>query len=273
MDKINFSAFKMSLKLITILIPIVVLSSWYRTYNNNHKEPESIQLFNGQNLKGWYTYIKGRGRNRDPQNVFHVDNGLIHITGQEFGCLTTKKEYENYKLIIEYQWGGMTYPPRENKARDSGILINSIGKDGAALDSWMYSIEIQLIEGGTGDIIVVSGGLPNFYISSFASPIKHGNIPVFDPKGESIMIQRGRLNWHGRDPLWKDIKGYRGINDVEKQLGEWNELIISNGEALSVFLNGILVNKAVDFKPRKGRIQIQSEGAEIYFKRIELIPI
>ena len=73
---------------------------------------------------------------------------------------------------------------------------------------------------------------------------------------------------------WKDVLGFRGKNDVENPVGEWNmlECIAEDGE-ISIFLNGTLVNKATDVKPRKGRIQLQSEGAEIFFRRIDLTPL
>ena len=60
---------------------------------------------------------------------------------------------------------------------------------------------------------------------------------------------------------------------MEKPLGEWNryELVVK-GPSLDVFLNGIIVNQAVDVKTQKGRIGIQSEGAEIFFRRIDLVP-
>jgi len=65
--------------------------------------------------------------------------------------------------------------------------------------------------------------------------------------------------------------GFRGENDVEKAIGEWNTLeCISENETISIFLNGILVNKATNVKPKKGRIQIQSESAEIFFRKVEL---
>ena len=70
-----------------------------------------IQLFNGKNLDGWYTFIKGKGRNNDPNKVFTVQNGLIRISGEEFGCITTIEEFENYKLVVDFKWGEKTYAP------------------------------------------------------------------------------------------------------------------------------------------------------------------
>ena len=87
-----------------------------------HSCQAKIQLFNGKNLDGWYTFLKGKGRDNDPNKVFTVQNGLLTISGEEYGCITTNNEYENYKLVAEFKWGGTTFAPRTEKARDSGII-------------------------------------------------------------------------------------------------------------------------------------------------------
>ncbi len=48
---------------------------------------------------------------------------------------------------------------------------------------------------------------------------------------------------------------------------------IAGGDKISVILNGTLVNEAINVKPYMGRIQIQSEGAEIFFRRVEMTPL
>ena len=154
---------------------------------------------------------------------------------------------------------------------DSGILLHSVGNDGAFGGAWKHSIECQLIEGGTGDFIVVGDHSPDYAISCPVLPEKQGNSYVFDPQGELVTIHTGRINWYGRDPGWKDEKGFRGSHDVEKKAGKWNQIecIAQNGE-IKVYLNKRLVNNAFNVKPCKGKIQIQSEGAEIIFRKIEL---
>ena len=84
-------------------------------------EPGGIHLLNGQNLEGFYTYLRGYGRDHDPNRVFTVADGAIRISGQDWGCLTTNDLYEDYRLIAEYRWGNETYTPREASARDNGI--------------------------------------------------------------------------------------------------------------------------------------------------------
>jgi hypothetical protein len=233
--------------------------------------PSSTELFNGKNLDGWYTYIKDKGKNIDPNKVFTVQKGQIHISGQEFGCITTNDEFQNYKLTVEFKWGELTCAPRVDKARDSGILLQSVGEDGAVGGTWMNSLECQLIEGGTGDIIVVGDGSKNFSVTSPVATEKQEDSYIYKPGGNPVTINEGRINWFGRDPGWKDIKGFRGMKDAEKPVGKWNkvECIVKNGN-IQIFLNGTLVNQAIDSQPRKGKIQIQSEGAEIFVRRVEI---
>jgi len=62
-----------------------------------------------------------------------------------------------------------------------------------------------------------------------------------------------------------------GSKGRREPAGEWNQIeCIVNGKEILIYLNGTLVNQAVDVQPQKGKIQIQSEGAEIFFKRIEI---
>lgn len=240
----------------------------------NQAEGKSTKLCNGRNFDGWYIFLKDRGRNNDPKKVFTVQDGLIRISGEEWGCITTNKEYENYTLSVEFKWGEQTFGERATKARDNGILLHSTGEDGAYSGIWMHSIECQLIEGGSGDFLVVGDGSDKFALTATVAPEKQGTAYVFQPGGQPATIHGGRINWYGRDPGWKDELGFRGAKDVEKPVGEWNLIeCVAAGGAISIYLNGTLVNQASDVKPQKGKIQIQSEGAEMFVRKVELTPL
>ena len=253
-----------------------LLPYWMGRYGRFIAEPKTsdegtISLFNGNSLKGFYTFIKDRGRNTDPNAVFTVQDGLLRISGEEWGCITTEAEYEDYHLVAEYKWGEATHSPREDRARDNGILLHSVGEDGAFGGSWMHSIECQLIEGGTGDFIVVGDGTDSFSITCPVDDEKQGSCFVFRPDGTPVTVHSGRVNWFGRDPDWKDVKGFRGAKDVEHAVGKWNRLeCICHGDTITVVLNGVVVNQCAQVSPSKGRIQVQSEGAEIFYRRLEL---
>ena len=53
---------------------------------------DTISLFNGKDLSSFYTFIKDRGKNTDPQKVFTVKDGVIRISGEEWGCITSNDE-------------------------------------------------------------------------------------------------------------------------------------------------------------------------------------
>jgi hypothetical protein len=233
---------------------------------------ETIHLFNGKNLDGWYTFLKSKGKNNDPDKVFTVEDGAIHISGTEHGCITTNDEYENYTLEVEYKTGKNSYGGKKGKAFDSGILVHSQGEDGVYGGVWMKSIEIQVQEGGTGDFYVVTPKLDeNFSLKTTLTG------KVYDPQGTEIASYtpgRPRFYRFGSDPDKKDVARYRNKNEIEKPAGEWNTVkIIAKGDILDVYLNGQLVNHAYNVKPQKGRIQIQSEGAEFFYRRIDLTTI
>jgi hypothetical protein len=245
-----------------------------------------IKLFNGKDLTNFYTYLgspgkgeKSYGKNNDPENVFTVTDGVIRISGKVFGGLVTEKEYENYHLFVEFKWGEKTWPPREKAARDSGILLHCVGADGAAGGVWMESIECQMIEGGTGDFILVKGkNTPSLtaevvYRETGAGDKKHKE-PYYKSGAPPKNFTGGRINWYGRDPAWKDVLGFRGKEDVERPAGEWNQLeCVCHGGTIVNILNRKVVNRGTEASHRRGKILFQSEGAEVFFRRIELRPV
>jgi len=259
---------------ITILAISITSISVTNSFGQEGAGNEVVQLFDGISLDGWYTFLQDRGRDNDPRAVFTVVDGMIRISGEEWGCITTNAEYENYKIVVEYSWGDLTNEPRLNNARDCGLLLHSQGEDGGSQGIWMHSIECQMIEGGTGDIIVVGDGTDSFQVTCNVRSDGQGNHFFSQSDGHPLTINEGRINWYGRDPQWKDIKGFRGSQDLENPVGEWNtlECVALKGQ-ISIYLNGTLVNKAIDVRPKKGRIQVQSEGAEVYVRRVELTPL
>jgi hypothetical protein len=240
-------------------------------------------LFNGKDLTGFYTWLgppqKGKpplGKNNDPDKVFTVHDGMIHVSGKIFGGFITEKEYENYHLITEFKWGEKTWPPREKGARDSGILLHCVGEDGAAGGVWMESIECQMIEGGTGDIILVGGKNKPSITANVEQRGKQWYYKPLKPGASETPMEfkSGRINWWGRDPDWKDVTGFRGKDDVEKPVGEWNTLECScAGDSLTYILNGKTVNMGTKASHTKGKILFQSEGAEVFFRKIDLKPL
>lgn len=239
-----------------------------------------IKLFDGKSLDGFYTWMEDT-KYEDPRRVFRVTDGMLHITGDGWGGILTKKQYHSYHLVLEFRWGERTWQDRKDRARDSGLLIHSVGIDGGFQGKWMPAIEVQIIEGGVGDFLLVGGN----YGDGNAVPISLTCQSNRDRDGEVIWDEGGkretfnreyarRINWYGRDPDWRDVKGFRGQDDVESPTGRWTRMdVICDGGRVTVYVNGTKVNEGFDSFPTQGRIQIQAELAELFIRRLELWPV
>ena len=92
------------------------------------------QLFNGKNLSGWDTYLgpplddAGKkmsdipvGLNKDPKQVFSVvdENGgkVIRISGESWGGISTRKEYENFHPQLKFKWGVLIVGTEKGKEK------------------------------------------------------------------------------------------------------------------------------------------------------------
>src|SRR5260221_14074436 len=97
-----------------------------------HQKNGCIKLFNGKDFSGWDTYLgpplddAGKklsdiavGLNNDPNHVFSiVDDGaekLIRISGQQWGGISTKNEYDNFHLQLKFKWGNLTWGQKKGK--------------------------------------------------------------------------------------------------------------------------------------------------------------
>lgn len=215
--------------------------------------------------------IKPIGLNKNQYDVFTVveENGepVLRISGEFYGCVVTKKEFENYHLKLKVKWGEKVWHPRKALLKDSGILYHSIGPHGAeSWRSWMLSQEFQVMQGHMGDFwnqansaIDIRAYIPEYIMS-----------PVADASQDFIGIGEG-----------EEIPSYcmRSAN-FEKPHGEWNvmELIcfenksihIVNGEVVMILRDSRYVENGKKIPLLKGKIQLQSEAAEVFYKNIEI---
>ena len=117
---------------------------------------ETIPLFNGRDLSGLYVWLQDT-KYEDPRQIFTVVDGILRVSGDGVGYICTRGRYRDYHLILEYRWGTRTWQSRVDSARDSGLIIHCADPDGSYANTFMAGIEAQMIEGGTGDILVLPG--------------------------------------------------------------------------------------------------------------------
>jgi hypothetical protein len=216
---------------------------------------EVVRLFNGKDLSNWETWLRKTGR-QDPQRVFRVTDGLLHITGEDHGYIATPQSWKDYHLVVEFKWGKETFGSKY--VRNSGILLHARGPHGNAGGVWMASIECQLAQGCVGDLIAISGkdehGKPlpvEFTSEVVLGPDKR---PRWKPGGEKRTFTRGQLWWNQHDPEFKELIDTRGRFDVESPLGEWTRVeCICRGDTITIRVNGHTVNHCFQAKPSAGQ--------------------
>lgn len=221
-----------------ILFALIVLFFSICAQGQDPTNKNTQQLFNGKDLNGWYSFLDTKGKNNDPEKVFLVENNMLHISGKEFGYIATEKTYSNFKLIVEFKWGIKKYPPRDadTTKRDNGICyyIPASEKDIV----WPKSIECQIQEGDVGDIWLIDS--------------------------TTVKVDGARTKPNNYTRVVKKADG-------ENPTGEWNKVeIIADRGKVTYIVNGKVVNQFEDPSEREGKILVQSEGAEIYYRKIEI---
>ena len=197
------------------------------------KDDYFTPLFNGKNLEGWNIFLRNIG-NTDPNNNFKIANGELFVSGKDLGYVITKKGYKNFHLKVDFKWGEKRWPPREEAKRDAGICYNIPVNEPDSI--WPQSIECQIQEGDVGD----------FWLLGFSTINVNGIKNV--PSNHTRMMKQ---------------------KDAEKPYGEWNtvEVISYNGKCIHI-VNGVIVNVGEEASVKEGKILLQSEYAEIYYRNM-----
>lgn len=257
------------------------------------KEPKSsfISLFNGQDFSNWETYIgipeasvivqniakdtagnyiQPIGLNSDPLNVFSIVNedgkSAIRASGEVYGALATTNEFENYHFRMQVKWGKLKWSPRADKLRNSGLLYHGTGSYGEGLGVWKKSHECQIMETMFGD----SYRMGDTYCTIQAVKPESADRFIYTPKGTPIEF--------GTNKTGGKICSKSLMN--EKPTGEWNtvEIIcykdtsihIINGKINMINTHSHLEKDGEIIPLTKGVIQLQSEGAEVFFRNMEI---
>jgi hypothetical protein len=166
----------------------------------------------------------------DPDKIWQVKDGQIRCEGSVNGYLITDKDYGDFELRLQWRWGD-----KVKSERNSGVFVWVSGPD----KIWPKGVEAQLFINHAGDIWLVD----NFKLN--VDPARR------DPRTSRHFLRR------------KD--------GVEKAVGQWNQYDITcKGDTIKLVVNGELENEGRGAERTRGKILLQSEGAEIYFRNIEL---
>ncbi len=220
--------------------------------------------------------LKPIGYDKNEANVFSVvmqqGEPVLRISGEIYGCVFTRQDFANYHLKLKVKWGSKKWVPRLDEPLDSGLLYHSQGECGVDYwRSWMLSQEFQVSEYDRGN------AMGDYWcIANSVADIKAAYRPTkdtlrFDPQAAPVQMGAG-------GPFF-----CQAAANHERPKGEWNdlELITVNGQSVHL-VNGHVVmalNNSSFVKDGKrqplthGKIQLQSEAAEVFYKGIMIKPL
>jgi hypothetical protein len=208
------------------------------------------------------------GLNPPGQNVFTMieqdGKPVLRISGEIYGCVQTRESFSNYHLRVETRWGEKKWEPRLNEPKDSGILYHSRGPFGVDYwKSWALSHEFQVIERGLGEYWAQATSAMDVRVAPKES---RDAVQRWDPAGE-----------------WKQFTADGNhvlAGSDQERTGQWNrlELICYQDDCLHI-VNGKVVMALANARYREllkwvpmtgGKLQIQSEAAEVFYRNMEI---
>lgn len=200
------------------------------------QSPGPLTLFNGKDLHGWQAYLAQHHLTKE--SVWSVQDGILICRGEPMGYLYTTQDFTDFKLVVEWRWAPGKQPG------NSGILMRINGEPRPL----PRCLECQLKSGRAGDLYAFHG-------------MRLGGDP-------------DRLRQIPNHELGGNLTGIPRVGDPEKPVGEWNRAEITvQGGRIQIVINGQKVNEGVDAEVVAGPIALQSEGGEIHFRRVEILPL
>jgi hypothetical protein len=252
---------------------------------------KATHLFDGRSLSDWTPWVgyadpaityhaspdtRPIGTNRDTRGDFavrQVDGApAIWVKGQTWGSLVHKADLANYHLRLQYKWGKQTWAPRETQPPNNGLLYHTHGAPGEVFGTWRPSVEFEIMQGSTGMAVMV-GTRTRARIDVSFDPSLIAPHLRYRAGGRTVDMINGTATWN-----------VEAAADAERPPGEWNtlDLYVVGNRAVHV-VNGVPVAELRDIatiapdgtrRPlTHGHIQLQSEGAETWFRDISVEPI
>ena len=214
----------------------LVIGSSANEDGNSDKDLGFVNLFNGKDLTNWVDV------NTSP-DTWSVKDGMIICSGHPIGVMRSKKQYENFILVIE--WRHM------EAGGNSGIFLWSDAKPKGRLPKGM---EVQMLELQWPYIHKKRNGEPNHlgYVSGELFGAGGMRAVPENPRGSRSMSYEMRC----------------------KGKGEWNRyVVVAVDGTVKLSINGKFVNGIREADLRKGYLCLESEGAEIHFRKIQIMEL
>ncbi len=274
------------MKKIHLLCLVVSLAGSARAESHDGYTP----LFNGKDFSNFYL-VSGNKRIAEPSPLFQIHDGMIHMykdapdkSKQPHGYVITEKEYSNYHLRFQYKWGTKKFGGKVGVKRDCGVLYHCFGGDGV----WPNSVELQVQEGDTGDIFTV-----NTRVTTTVDPATTNTEAVVSTNINTKVVRTNYISApYFQESSAGGIMYTQGVSTNIRRLhrccdydllDDWNTVeLIARGDTAIYIVNGKINNRILHLERWKdnkwvpltqGKILFQQEGAEVFYRNIEIKPL
>lgn len=199
-------------------------------------QPGFVPLFNGRNLDGFVDM-------NTSEETWKVEEGILVCSGWPIGVMRTERMYENFILDIEWRF--------MEEGGNSGFFVWADGIPHGD-QPFPVGMEIQMLDPAWAEI----HNRPVEYVHGHLFPVMglQGTIadnPSVDVPGRSYALEK-RMN----------------------RMGNWNRyIVVCVDGSIKLSVNGRFVNGMRSTKRKKGYICPESEGAEIHFRRIDIMEL
>jgi hypothetical protein len=197
--------------------------------------PTFEKLFNGKDLTNFVDV-------NTSEDTWWVEDGLLKCSGLPIGVMRTEKQYENFILDIEWRF--------MEEGGNSGVFVWA---DGEPFEDQPFptGMEVQMLDPEWA----VINDRPEEYVHGHLFPVMglEGTIP--DNPSEI----RGRS---------------KALENRMNHTFQWNRyIIVCVDGTLKLSVNGKFVNGIRSPKRKKGYICPESEGAEIHFRKMDIMEL
>jgi hypothetical protein len=221
-----------------VLLCVAMMIGSGVTWADGMEVPQFRPLFNGKDLTGWVNV-------NTAEDTWSVRDGMIVCSGHPIGVMRTDRQYENFLLHIE--WRHM------EAGGNSGVFVWSEGTvpEGKQLPKGM---EVQMLELEWVNLHKrPDGTLP---------PVAYVHGELFGAGGLEATPDNPRGNRS------------KSLENRCKGKGQWNvyDVVCVDG-TVKLAVNGKFVNSIRNSSVRKGYLCLESEGAEIHFRNIQILEL
>ncbi len=229
-------------------------------------------LFNGKDLDGWSVRIENAAPGEIPNGHVVVRDGAIQMypdlqagDAVAFGTVYHKQKFSRFHLSFEYKWGKKQFEPRPKGLRDAGLLYHIADLDHVVYGVWPASVECQIQEGDTGDIMLVDTGALTWINPEPDKAPEGQGTPGMLPEDGGVPTICGKGKYVGRYPVADKLEGWNSV-DAVVQAGESAIHKVNGVVRARLALTKDLQGKVLD----SGLIGLQLEGAEILYRNIRI---